>query len=92
MKKLILMTLPLLLVACGTSKVAPVETSSETQIQTIIVPAEENEESTQTTDKPQKEVLAKPAPTSSKNTETEPTTDEMTNEIDAMIDNLISDL
>lgn len=95
MKKLILLALPLLLVACGTNKILPVEVSTESQIQPIIVPAgeiQETEKDEEITQKPQKEILAKPEPAAPRKTEPEPTPDEMTNEIDAMIDDLISDL
>jgi hypothetical protein len=91
MKKLILLTLPLLLVACGTSKVRPVEISTDTPPQRVIVPAEDSKEEAKTEEKTGKEVLAKPKE-SPKTTETDPKTDEMTKEIDAMIDDLISDL
>lgn len=92
MKKLILLTLPVLLVACGTSKVRPVEISTDAPAQPIIAPSEQNKEEAKTEDKPQREILAKPKETTTKPTESDPKTDEMTQEIDAMIDDLISDL
>jgi hypothetical protein len=76
MKKLILLILPLLLVACGTSKVRPVEISTDTPPQPIIAPAEENKEEVKIEEKPQREVMAKPEPITTKNTETEVKTDE----------------
>jgi len=89
MKKLILLTLPLLLISCGVSKVPPVETTTDTQIEPVIVPVEE----AKTEEKSQpKEILAKPEPITPKETNTEPETDEMTQEIDRLIDDLISDL
>lgn len=88
MKKLILLTLPLLLISCGVNQVEPVETAPDTKIEPVIVPAEEPK----TEEKPQREILAKPEPITPKNTETETKTDEMTQEIDRLIDDLISDL
>lgn len=86
MKKLILLTLPLLLMSCGVSKVPPVETTPDTKIEPVIVPVE----AVKVEEKPQKEILTKSAPVSPKTTE--PETDEMTEEIDRLIDDLISDL
>jgi hypothetical protein len=92
MKKLILLTLPLLIVGCSMSKVPPVENTEDMKVQPVIVPAEENKEEVKTEDKPQREILAKPKETRTEPKESDSKTDEMTQEIDTMIDNLISDL
>ena len=87
MKKLIFLIFPLLLVSCGKNTDSTVIMEEISPDPVTIVPVEQ----VNTSEKPQREILAKPDPIA-KNPVEEPETDDMTQEIDQLIDDLISDL
>ena len=87
MKKLIFLIFPLLLVSCGKNTDSTVIIEEISPDPVTIVPVEQ----VNTSEKLQREILAKPDPIA-KNPEEEPETDDMTQEIDQLIDDLISEL
>lgn len=92
MKKIILLTLPVLLSACMLSK-TPTQDENTQSIPTI-----SNEVAQPTPPEIPKETTTKPTATQPvkktevKNTKTDPKTDEMTEELDSIIDDMISGL